>query len=163
MKPIHVSQLFAIPIQSAIRAQAISANEIISFLDEFGFEDPKTRKTKNFHIQIEKSQEEQVADESTGKIRTQLKTRKIDLKIPYLGLIEPPSPQIKEMHLEFGIKLSIPDDDKNSAYDSFMGTFSAMGPNITAPIKVTMKLTQNLPEGLAKLQDALSEPSQSAP
>ena len=108
MKLLELGQLFAMPLQSAIRAQSLAIQETISFIEQFGLEDGLA---KTFRFKTERMVEERTVDPKTGTPETQFKVQPFEVSIPLLAMISPPGLQLQEMNVEFGVEVVEPKTD----------------------------------------------------
>lgn len=160
-----LGELFAAPLQSAIKAQNLAIQEIISFIEQFGLEKGKI---KTFHFEAEKIVEEREINPKTGIPETRFKAHPFELRIPILALIKPPSMQLQEMNVEFAVDIvetkteeiksdMIPSGVLGSSLASSRALFVPIGRFNPPTMKVNMKIVRELPEGIARVTDTLTD------
>lgn len=163
LKSRDISELFTLPIISAIRAQSMAVEETISYIQEFGLDE--SGKTKSFSIKTERMIEENIINSTTKKPETITKLVPIKIDVPLLALFPPPALQIQEMNFEFGIDIvqerpsntkSMKNGGKGKKFGS-RGVFKPVKESNPPNVKVSMKITKDVPEGISKLQDILVE------
>lgn len=165
MKLLQLGQLFALPLQSAIRAQNLALQETISFIEQFGIEEGKA---KTFRFKAERMVEERVVDPKTGAPETQFKIHPLELSIPILALVQPPSMCLQEMNIEFGVEVvepktepirsaAIPPTTLGSSLAPSLALFTSLGQSNPTTMKVNMKILREIPEGMARLGDVLTD------
>lgn len=161
---LQLGQLFALPLQSAIRGQSLALQETISFIQEFGLEKERAR---TFCFEVERMVEERTVDQE-GIPKTQFKIQPFKVSIPLLAIVSPPSMQLKEMNVEFGVEVVevrseplasavIPSAVRGSSLASSIGLFTSLGQSNPTTMKVNMKIVRETPEGLARLGDVLTD------
>jgi predicted flap endonuclease-1-like 5' DNA nuclease len=165
VKLLQLGHLFALPLQSAVRAQNLAFQETLSFLEEFGTERGFTR---TFKLRTERMVEEIKVDSETGKAKTEFRAKPVELSIPLLALMPPPVMQLQEMNVEFGVEIvepksepiklsSVPGAVRGISLAPTLGLFAPPGAENPTTIKVRMKITREVPEGMARLGDILAD------
>lgn len=165
MKLLQLGQLFALPLQSAIKAQNLALQETISFIEQFGFEEGIA---KTFRFKAERLVEERTVDSKTGIPETQFKVQPFEMSIPLLAIVSPPSIQLQEMNVEFGVEVveprteaiksaTIPSKVLGSSLASSLSLFTPLGQSNPTTMKVNMKIVREVPEGMARLGDSLTD------
>ena len=165
MKPLQLGQLFALPLQSAIKAQNLALQETISFIEQFGFEEGIA---KTFRFKAERMVEERTVDSKTGIPETQFKVQPFEVSIPLLAIVSPPSIQLQEMNVEFGVQVVeprteaiksaiIPSKVLGSSLAPSLSLFTNLGQSNPTTMKVNMKIVREIPEGMARLGDTLTD------
>jgi hypothetical protein len=165
MKTLQLGQLFALPLQSAIKAQNLALQETISFIEQFGFEEGIA---KTFRFKAERMVEERTVDSKTGIPETQFKAQPFEMSIPLLALVSPPSIQLQEMNVEFGVEVveprteaiesaTVPSKVLGSSLTPTLSLFTPLGQSNPTTMKVNMKIVREVPEGMARLGDSLTE------
>lgn len=163
MKLLQMGELFALPLQSAIKAQSLALQETISFIEEFGLENGAA---KVFKIKSERQTEELSIDKKTNVSETTLKTQPVEINIPILALISPPSVQLQEMNVEFGVEIvepknepikskNVPSKILGSSFASSSAMFTSLAQPSSINMKVNMKIVRDVPEGMSRFSDAL--------
>ncbi|NOZ58959.1 MAG: DUF4332 domain-containing protein [Euryarchaeota archaeon] len=165
MKLLQLGHLFALPLQSAVRAQNLAFQETLSFLEEFGTEKGSAR---TFILRTERMVEERKIDPETGEPKTEFKAKPIELSIPLLALLPPPVMQLREMDVEFGVEIveprsepikspAVPAAVRGVSLAPTLALFAPPGAANPTTIKVKMKITRDVPEGMARLGDVLAD------
>ncbi len=162
MKPHELRQLFAMPLQAAVNAQALALHETLNFMREVGLEEDAVR---SFKLKTERVVEEEVVDEA-GKPALVPRTKKVELSIPLLALLPPPAMKLQEMNVEFGVEVVEPRSERfqlpGTALEavSLAPTLAFLSPpeakNPTT-MRVKMKIVNEQPEGMARLGDVLAD------
>jgi len=163
MRPYQLGQLFALPLQSAIRAQNLALQETISFIEQFGLEKGLA---KTFRFVAERVIEKRIVDPKTGIPETQLKAQPFEVSIPLLALVSPPSMNLQEVNVEFGVEIVelktepiksavIPSAVLGSSLAPTLCLFTSLGQVNPTTMKVNMKIARETPEGMARLGDVL--------
>jgi len=165
VRPHKLGELFAVPLQSAVRAQNLALQETVSFIEQFGFEKGEV---KTFRFKAERVVEERRVDPETGIPETRFRVQPFEVSIPLLALIQPPSMQLQEMNVEFGVEVV---ETKSEAIDSAVIPRAVLGPSLAssrsfftslgqsnpATMKVSMKIVREVPEGMARIADTLTD------
>ncbi len=162
---LQLGELFALPLQSATRAQNFSLQETISFLEQFGLEEGVA---KTFRLRTERMVEERTTDPETGIPETQFKVQPFELSIPLLAMVSPPSIQLQEMNVEFGVEIveprsepiessAIPATVLGSSLAPSLSVFTPLRQSNPTTMKVNMKIVRETPEGMARLGDTLTD------
>lgn len=165
MKLYPIGQLFALPLQSAVKAQNLALQETISFIEEFGLEDGAAR---TFRFKAERLVEERTVDPETAVPKTEFKAQPIELSIPLLALVPPPGVQLQEMNVEFGVEIvepksepiqtgAIPTKVKGTSLAPSLSLYTPLAQANPTTMKVNMKIVRETPEGLARLNDLLTD------
>jgi predicted flap endonuclease-1-like 5' DNA nuclease len=165
MKLLQLGQLFALPLQSAIKAQNLALQETISFIEQFGLEGGLA---KTFRFKTERMVEERTVDPKTGIPETKFSVQPFEVSIPLLAIVPPPSMQLQEMNVEFGVDVVEPKTEViksamissaviGSSLASSLGRYTSLGQSNPTTMKVTMKIVRETPEGLARLGDVLTD------
>jgi hypothetical protein len=165
MKVLQLGELFALPLQSAIRAQNLALLETISVLEKIGMERGEAR---NFRMKAERLIEERDVDPDTGKTETRFTAQPFEISIPLLALISPPSLHLQEMNVEFGVAIVEPRAEaiqtestrpqtKASSLAGTLSHYSALNQPGTTTMKVNMKIVRETSEGMARLGDLLAD------
>lgn len=157
MKLVQLKQLFAMPLQSAISAQQSAIQETLAFIDRFGLE-AGTAKTLRF--KAERIVEERVVTKSGAE--TQFKSEPFELSIPLLALVPPPNMSLQEMNVEFGVEVVEPVSETSKTNDttslsSSLSRLTSLGQSTPVMMKVNMKIVSQVPEGMARLGDILTD------
>jgi len=163
VKLYQLGQLFALPLQSAIRAQNLALQETISFIEQFGLE---RGVAKTFHFKAERMVEERKVDPTTGSPETQFQIRPFEISIPLLALIQPPNMQLQEMNVEFGVEVVeprvepiqstiIPSPLLGTTLAPSLSLFTKLSQSNPSTMKVNMKIVREIPEGMARIMDIL--------
>lgn len=164
MKLLQFGQLFALPLQSAIEAQSLALKKTISFIEQFGLEKGRAR---TFRFEAERMVEERTVDQE-GIPKTQFKIQPFEVSIPLLAIVPPPSMQLKEMNVEFGVEVvelksepleltAISSVVRGSSLASSIGLFTSLGQSNPTTMKVNMKIVRETTEGLTRLGDVLTD------
>jgi hypothetical protein len=164
MKLYQLGQLFALPLQSAIRAQNLAIQETISFIENFGLEKGVA---KTFQFKAERIIEEQKVDQESKITETKFKVQPFQVSIPILALASPPSMYLQEMSIEFGVEVTEPKSEpiKSSVIPSSvlghslapsLGLIAPLGQSNPTTMKVNMKIVKEISEGVARLGDLLT-------
>lgn len=165
MKLLQLGQLFALPLQSAIKAQNLALQETISFIEQFGLEEGRT---KTFRFKAERMVEERTVDPKTGIPETKFRVQPFEISVPLLAMITPPSMQLQEMNVEFGVEVVepktetikssvIPSTVLGSSLASSLSLFTTLGQSNPTTMKINMKIVKEIPEGIARLGDVLTD------
>jgi Protein of unknown function (DUF2589)/Domain of unknown function (DUF4332) len=165
MRVFPLAQLFAVPLQSAIRAQALASQETLRLLNQFGLEDGKTR---TFRMRADRVVEKTVLNEETGEFETKLVNEPFEIVVPLLALVTPPTSQLQDMSVELAVDVVEPRPEAMSgqprastlADQSLAGSrarFTALEGDPNTTMRVSMKLAQAVPEGLARVDDVLTD------
>lgn len=165
MKLLQLGQLFALPIQSAIRAQNLALQETISLIEQFGLEEGVA---KVFRFKAERMVEERTVDPKTGIPKTQFKAQPFEVSIPLLAIVSPSSMQLQEMNVELGVEIVeprteaiksavIPSAVIGSSFAPSLCLFTTLGQSNPTTMKVNMKIVREIPEGMARLGDVLTD------
>jgi len=165
VKVLEVGELLALPIQSAIRAQSLAFQETFSFVERFGFEEGLAR---SFRFKAERMVEERTVDPKTGIPETRFKTEPFEVSIPLLALVTPPTFQLQEMNVELGLEVveprresmrlaAIPAPVLGSSLAPSLGFFTPLSESNPTTMKVSMKIVRQVPEGMARLGDLLTD------
>jgi len=161
----ELRELFAVPLQSAIKAQNLALQETISFIEQFGLEEGEV---KTFRFKAERMVEERKVDPETGIPETQFKVQPFEMSIPILALVQPPNMQLQEMNVEFGVEVVetktepiksavIPSAVLGSSLASSRSFFTSLGQSNNTTMKVNMKIVREIPEGMARVTDTLTD------
>lgn len=165
MKLLQLGQLFALPIQSAIRAQNLALQETISLIEQFGLEEGVA---KTFRFKAERMVEERTVDPKTGIAKTQFKAQPFEVNIPLLAIVSLSSMQLQEMNVELGVEIVEPRTEViksavmpsaaiGSSSASSLCLFTTLGQSNPTTMKVNMKIVKEIPEGMARLGDVLAD------
>jgi len=165
MKLLQMSQLFALPLQSAIKAQNLALQETISSIEQLGLEKGVA---KTFRFKAERMVEEKTVDSKTGIPETQIKSQPFEVSIPLLAMVAPPSMNIREMNVEFGVEVvepktepiksaAIPSAVIGSSLAPSLCLFTSLGQSNPTTMKVNMKIVREIPEGMARVGDVLTD------
>jgi predicted flap endonuclease-1-like 5' DNA nuclease len=165
MKVLPIGELFALPLQSAIRAQTLAFQETITCIEQMGLEEGKAR---TFQFRTERMVEERVIDPNTGEAKTQFRTQPFEVSLPLLAMVSLPGLQLQEMDVEFGVEVTepkaepikaaaVPPAARGSSLSASLALFTARGQSNPAPstMKVNMKIIRQIPEGMARVSDML--------
>lgn len=90
------------------------------------------------------------------------------MSIPVLALIQPPSMQLQEMNVEFGVEIVepitepirsevIPSTALGSSLAPSLALFTPLEQSNSTTIKVNMKIVREIPEGMARISDILTD------
>ncbi|WP_457554663.1 DUF4332 domain-containing protein [Candidatus Pyrohabitans sp.] len=162
MRLFQLGQLFALPLQAAVRAQNMALQETLHFLEEFGTTEGSAR---TFSLRVERMVEERKVDPETGDVRTEVGAKPLEINVPLLALLPPPVMQLKEMEVEFGVEVVEPKSEpirssvagvRGSSLAPTLGIFSPAGKSNPTTIRVKMKVKREEPEGMARLWDVLA-------
>jgi len=166
MKAIAIGEIFALPLQSAVRAQNLAFQEAITAIEQIGLEEGKA---KVFSFMTERMVEERVIDAKTGEPRTQFRAQPFEISLPLLAMVPLPGLRLQEMNVEFGVDVVEPKAEpiktaiiSPAALGSSLAASPALfskGSSNPAPsmMKVTMKIVQNVPEGMSRINDMLAD------
>jgi Protein of unknown function (DUF2589) len=164
MKPQSLAQLLAVPLQSAVRAQALAARETLSFIQQIGMDAGALR---TFKVRTSRTIEETKLNPQTGRPETQLVERPFEVSIPVLAMMPVPNMLLSEMNVELGLDIieAVSEPLETTAdlpvpatsLASSLAVFTPLGQADSTTMKVNMKLVQQAPEGLAKLGDILAD------
>lgn len=171
MKLYQLGQLFAMPLQSAIRAQNLALQESISFIEQFGLEEAEEgeeRVVKTFRFKAERLVEVRKVDPKTGIPETKFEVQPFEVSLPLLALAPPPSMNLQEMNVEFGVEVVkpktepiksdvIPSAVVGSSLAPSLALFTSPGQSNPTTMKVNMKIVKEIPEGMARLGDMLTD------
>jgi hypothetical protein len=162
MRAFPLAQLLAVPLQSAVRAHAMAGQEALRVLMDFGLQDGKAR---TFRMSADRVVEEQVLDPETGKFETKFVTRPFEVTVPLLALISPPSSQLQDMTVDLAVDVLQPRADPMEPVaralpgtPSLAGSLARYTPLSGDPattMRVSMRIVQTAPEGVARLDDVL--------
>jgi Protein of unknown function (DUF2589)/Domain of unknown function (DUF4332) len=162
MKPQPLANLLAVPLQSAVRAQALAAREMLSFVQQIGMEGNTVR---TFKLRTSRVIEETRLNPQTGRPETQLVERPLEISVPLLTMVPMPNMLLSEMNVEFGLDIIEPrsetlefagtSPEPATSLASSLAVFTPLAQSASTTMKVNMKLVQQAPEGLAKLGDVL--------
>ncbi len=162
MKVNALGELFALPLQSAIRAQAMALQETMSALEKLGIEDGEARV---FRLKAERTVEEREVDPATGNTRTRLTTQPFEVSIPVLAMLPVAPIQLQEMQVDFGVDVLDVRKERPQAglgremtsLASSLSAYTTLGESKPATMKVHMKITRDTSEGMARLRDVLAD------
>lgn len=165
MKLNKLGELFALPLQAAIKAQNLALQETISFIEQFGLD---RGDVKTFRFKAERMVEERSVDPKTGDPETKFKFQPFEMSIPILALVQPPNIQLKEMDLEFGVEVVetksepikssvISSSVRGSSFASSLSLFTSLHQSNPTTMKVNMKISQEASEGMERVRDALAD------
>jgi hypothetical protein len=160
-----IGQLFALPLQSAVKAQNLALQETIAFIEEFGLEEGAAR---TFRFKAERLVEERTVDPETSTPKTEFKAQPIELSIPLLAMVPPPVVQLQEMNVEFGVEIVLPKSEpiqtgaippkvKGSSLAPSLSLYTPLAQANPTTMKVNMKIVRETPEGLARINDLLTD------
>jgi len=158
MKLNTLGELFALPIQSAIRAQSLALQETLAIIEDIGIENGKAT---FFQLKTER-----MVEDPTGGGET--KVQPLELRIPLLALLPIASMQLQEMDMDFGVEVietkaspirsrTTPSTIQGSSLSGSMALFTALGQSNPTTIKVHMKITRVMPEGMARVEELLTD------
>ncbi|UEX79917.1 DUF4332 domain-containing protein [Spiribacter halobius] len=147
------------------RAQGLATQESLAFLEQFGLEQDIAR---TFRFRTERTVEERIVDPETGEPRVVQGQAPFEVSIPRLALVQPPAVQLREMNVE--LELDVTETRREplaasriapgalatslAASRAYLGRRSASGPG---NMKVSMRITSEPAEGLARLGDLLTD------
>lgn len=165
MKPYPLAQLFALPIQSAVRAQSLALQETLSVIEAMGFEDGKA---KTFRFKAERVVEERTVDAATGVPETKFVAQPFEVSIPLLGLLPLAPMQLQEMNVDFGVEVvqpkpepiksgTIPAAVLGSSLAGSLSILTTLGQSNPTTMNVRMRIVKETPEGIARLGDLLTD------
>lgn len=164
MKLYQMGELFALPLQSAIRAQKNALQETLSFIEQMGLEEGQVR---TFRFKTERVIEERTVNPETGNAEIKTQVQPLEVSIPLLALLPPPSVQLQEMNVEFGVEVVEPRAEliksavnsaaEGSSLAPSLAAFTPVGQTSPTTMKVTMKIVHETPEGLARVGDLLAD------
>lgn len=162
MKSYQMGELFALPLQSAIRAQNSALQETLSFIEQVGLEQGQV---KTFRLKTERLVEERTINPETGKPESKTQVQPLEVSVPLLAILPPPSVQLQEMNVEFGVEVVEPrveplKSNVNPAAGGVslapsLAALTPLGQASPTTMKVNMKIVRETPEGLARLGDLL--------
>jgi hypothetical protein len=123
---------------------------------------------KTFRFKAERAIEEKLVDPETGIAETQFKVEPFEMSIPMLALAAAPSMNLQEMNVEFGVEVvelkAEPIKSKvisagvsGTSLVSSRSLFTPLGKSNPTTMKVNMKIVREIPEGLARITDALTD------
>jgi hypothetical protein len=165
MKPTPIGELFAIPLQSAIRAQVLAHQETIATLELLGIDKGQARL---FRLRAERTVEERIVDPETGVAETKQTVQPFEITIPLLALLPLQTIKLQEMDVDFGVEVL---EIKSEQIASETLAPRARGPSLAgspailgtfaqtkeALMKVHMKIVRDTSEGLARTNDLLTD------
>jgi len=165
VKVNKLGELFALPLQSAIKAQSLALQETISFIEQFGL---KEGEVKTFRFKAERVIEERKVDPETGIPETKFEVQPFEMCIPILALVQPPSMQLNEMNIEFAVEVvetkiepiksdMIPSAVLGPSLASSRSFFTSLSQSNPTTMKVNMKIVREIPEGMARVMDTLTD------
>lgn len=131
-----LSQIVALPLLSAVNAQHESSMKVLEILRSYGVGEGQLQ---NLKFKTKK----QVNDEEVD----------VEINTPLVGLINMPSMQIQELVSEFYVKL----DPKNAGAKDPLAEVVSPQEKKGSLIKMTIKINKDIPEGLARLSDILTD------
>lgn len=163
MKLYQIGELFALPLQSAIRAQNSALQETLSFIEQIGLDGEQVR---TFRFKTERVIEERIVNPETGNSESKTQVQPMEVSIPLLAILPPPSVQLQEMNVEFGVEVVEPRVEPiksnvnpiagGSSLAPSLAVFTPVGQGSPTTMKVNMKIVRETPEGLARLGDLLA-------
>ncbi|MDJ0736058.1 MAG: DUF4332 domain-containing protein [Nostocaceae cyanobacterium] len=167
MKVYKLGELFALPLQSGIRAQNLALQETISLIEQIGLEEGEEKAIKTFRFKAERTIETREID-ATGEPRTQFNVEPFEVSIPLLAMISLPSMQLQEMNVEFGVEVvepktepiksnTIPSAVLGSSLATSLSRFTTLVESNSTTMKVNMKIVREVPEGMARVGDILTD------
>jgi predicted flap endonuclease-1-like 5' DNA nuclease len=123
---------------------------------------------KVFRLKAERTVEERRVNRVTGAEETTLTVQPFEVSIPLLALLPVPAIQLQEMNVEFGVEivetksrpLAAAASPLGGGAKSLAGSLAAIsGPAQSNPgtMKVQMKIVKEVPEGIARMTDMLSD------
>ncbi len=165
MKLNPLGDLFALPLQSAIKAQSLALQETMAVIETMGMEDGKA---KLFRLKAERMVEERKIDPATGQPETKFIVQPFELSIPLLALLPISPMQLQEMNVDFGVEVvetktepikatTIPSAMLGSSLSGSLSLFTALGQSNPATMKVHMRIVKEAPEGIARMGDLLTD------
>lgn len=164
MRAYDLGRLFSLPVQAAIKAQAIAVREAMSFVEEFGIENGQI---KTYPLTVERYVEETYKSPS-GETMTHLVHKPFLMQVPVLSLVHPPFIQIREIKVDFGVEITstssqaissdiVQSEKADRSLANTKGIYTPPdAPNPTT-MKVTMMVEKEIPEGLARIYDVLND------
>jgi len=161
VKPYELRQLFAMPLQAAVNAQALALHETLTFLEKVGMEKGSVR---TFRLKTERLVEEEEVD-AEGRPKLVPKTKQVELSIPLLALLPPPAMKLQEMDVVFGVeiveprseKLELPGVVRAESLAPTLAFLSPPGAKNPTTMRVKMRIVNEQPEGMARLGDVLAD------
>lgn len=163
--PFALGQLFAVPLQSALRAQSLVAQEALSVFESLGFQDGKAR---TFRFRAERMIEERYVDPATGVAEIRPRVEPFEVSIPILALLPLSTLHLQELTAEFGVEVVAVKARpiKTIAFEAVaqgpsmadsQAVFSTANLSSAPTMKVTMKIVKDTPEGLSRVVDLLAD------
>jgi hypothetical protein len=161
VKTVPLGQLVALPLQAAVRAQALTSAEFLSAIEQFGVEEGSA---KIFRLKVERTVEQTVVNPKTGETTFEPQTHVFEVRIPVLALINPPGVRIQEMNAEFScdvhdlkadvLKISLANVPQAVSLASSPASLARSG-KLPVAMKISMKILPEKSEGFARLYDVL--------
>ena len=166
MKLLELGQLFALPLQSAVRAQNLAFQETLSLIENLCTEEDG--KVKSFRLKAERMFEERIIEPKSGETKTQFNVQPFELYVPLLALISPPVVSLQEINAEFGVEIletkteriessMIPSKALSVSLAPSLSSFTSLSQSNPTTMKVNMKITREIPEGMARLGDLMAD------
>lgn len=165
MRPTPLGELFAIPLQSAVRAQVLAHQETLAAIEDLGIEKGRARV---FRLRSERTTEERVVDSATGNVETKQVVQPFDISIPLLALLPLQTLKLQEMDVDLAVEVvevkavpftseTIGARSRGSSLASSSAILAALGSTKEPGMKVHMKIARDTSEGLARTNDVLAD------
>ncbi|MFI6283890.1 DUF2589 domain-containing protein [Streptomyces sp. NPDC051018] len=165
MEPQPLSHLFALPIQSAVRASVLGAAEALSFFQKTGLEDGKLRMLR---FVSERVVEERRRDPETGNVTTVHVNRPVEISVPLISLLPPVGARIQDIEVDFALdvvgvaKAPLPfgrvvAGPRPVSVAETRAVLVPSRPDTPAGMRVRMRLVAEPPEGAARIGELLHE------
>ena len=152
MKPKPIGELFAIPLQSAVRAQALALQETMATIEALGIE---AGRAKVFRLRAERTVEEPTVDPGTGAAEVKLAVQPFEITIPILALLPIQTIRLQEMDVDFSVDI-IESTSKPSLAES-PAVLGSLNQASSTTMKVHMKIARDTSEGIARINDLLTD------
>lgn len=164
MKLLQLSELFAAPVQSTVRAQFLALQETISQIEEIGVEGEKAPVLK---IKTERLVEKHVIDEKTNESKTIFDHEPIYISIPILALAMPSVIAIKNVEVEFDVEMVepistpiksrfLPIKKAGLSLASTKSIYAKKSSDISPTMHVKMNIGSETSEALGRINDLLN-------
>ncbi len=165
MKLTALGELFAVPVQSAVRAQSLALQEALALIERIGLE---AGKVKTFKLKADRVVEERRINPATGESEIMQIVEPFEVSVPLLSIL-PLSPiQIQEMDIDFAVEIiemrsepirlaALPSTVAGVSLAGSQSIFTPISQTNPTTMKVHMKLKKEIPEGAARVTDLLTD------
>jgi hypothetical protein len=155
MKPRPINELIAAPLHAAVKAKKSLALQTLAIIRDIGLD--KDNQVKNLTFTTTRMVEVPQAGGSEDKPSYQAKTTEVS--VPLLSLMNLPCMQLSEMNVEMALHVVDETDALNSEFNKpLTGVLThPQSRNLPPTIKITMKIVESVPEGLARINDLLAD------